>query len=229
MSLGIRLNAGATLVACLLTSFLAQRSSGQTNVPIPSSTNLSTVRVFASDPSASETGPDTGTFTLRREGGDTNLAMNIFFHLGGTAQNDVDYQTISSNSFNFVYLPPGTLSADVTITPIDDSIAEPTETVILQIVPPPYLSPVVYYRIGWPSNAVIEIADNDKVGTTNIPPTVRIVEPPSGSVYQAPADIAIFAQPNDVDGTVETVEFFEGTNSLGVVTNNPFVLSPINP
>src|SRR5439155_4825655 len=126
-----------------------------------------------------------------------------------------------SNAFNYVYLAPGALSADETIKPIDDSIAEPTETVILQIMPPPYLSAVLYYRIGWPSNAVVEIADNDKTTETNIPPTVKIyvVEPPSGSVYQAPADIPIFAQPNDVDGTVETVEFFEGTNSLGVVTN----------
>jgi len=66
-------------------------------------------------------------------------------------------------------------------------------------------------------------------GETNIPPTVRIGAPVSGSVYQAPANIAIFAQPNDVDGTVETVELFEGTNSLGVVTNGPAVMSPINP
>ena len=66
-------------------------------------------------------------------------------------------------------------------------------------------------------------------GETNIPPTVRIGAPSSGSVYQAPANITIFAQPSDVDGMVETVEFFEGTNSLGVVTNGPAVMSPINP
>src|SRR2546430_10367884 len=118
MNLGSRFSAGATLVACLLTALSIQRSSGQTPVPIPPATYLSTVRVVASDPSASETGPDTGTFTLRREGGNTNLAMNIFFHLGGTAQNGIDYVAVSSNAFSYVYLPPGALSADVTIMPI---------------------------------------------------------------------------------------------------------------
>src|SRR5260370_7511686 len=45
----------------------------------------------------------------------------------------------------------------------------------------------------------------------------------------APANIPIFAEAHDLDGFVTTVEFFEGTNSLGIATNNPLVVSPINP
>src|SRR4051794_7774185 len=65
---------------------------------------------------------------------------------------------------------------------------------------------------------------------SNSPPTVRIGEPISGATFVAPAAISIFAVPADRDGTVQSVEFFEGTNSLGIVTNNPYAtMSPINP
>src|SRR5262249_400684 len=40
---------------------------------------------------------------------------------------------------------------------------------------------------------------------------------------------AIVAQARDYDGQVVSVEFFEGTNSLGLVTNHPSLLSPDRP
>src|ERR1044071_9589264 len=65
---------------------------------------------------------------------------------------------------------------------------------------------------------------------SNVPPTVYIGEPINGATFSEPAHIAIFAVPSDRDGTVESVEFFEGTNSLGLVTNSPYAtMSPINP
>src|ERR1043166_2602156 len=65
---------------------------------------------------------------------------------------------------------------------------------------------------------------------SNFPPAVYIGQPLNGATFPEPANIAIFAVPSDRDGTVESVEFFEGTNSLGVVTNPPFATaSPINP
>lgn len=63
----------------------------------------------------------------------------------------------------------------------------------------------------------------------NNPPTVRITSPANGAIFEAPARIQIFAEPRDIDGLVNTVEFFEGTNSLGIATNNPFAMSIINP
>ena len=65
---------------------------------------------------------------------------------------------------------------------------------------------------------------------SNLPPAVRIGEPISGSVFELPTNIAIFAVPEDRDGSVESVEFFSETNSLGIVTNNHLAtMSPINP
>jgi len=220
-----RINCGKALVALLLFSALVGATAfGQSSIG-PITTNAPVVTVTASDADASESGPDTGAFTIRREGGDTNTSLNVFFHLGGTAINGVDYDRVT----NIANFPAGALSTDVVITPIDDDIYEGTETVILEITQPPYLTPGLFYQIGIPGSAGIKIADNDPVPPTNIPPVVRITSPTNGSAFTPPADILIFADANDLDGTVETVEFFAGTNSLGVVTNNPMAMSPINP
>jgi hypothetical protein len=53
---------------------------------------------------------------------------------------------------------------------------------------------------------------------SNLPPVVRLTAPYNGATYLAPATIGICAKASDADGTVAKVEFFEGTNSLGVVT-----------
>ena len=50
-------------------------------------------------------------------------------------------------------------------------------------------------------------------------PTVEIVTPSDGSMFLAPADIQIAALTAYFTDTVASVEFFAGTNSLGVVTN----------
>jgi hypothetical protein len=57
---------------------------------------------------------------------------------------------------------------------------------------------------------------------TNFPPCVAITKPKNGAMILGPSDIKISAAAIDRDGgTVTQVEFFEGTTSLGVVTNIP--------
>jgi hypothetical protein len=199
---------------------------------------LPVVTIVATDPEAAETGPDPGTFTVTRTGSTSNTLIVLYF-TGGTAQNGADYHTLS----NFVVIPAGSASAEITVAPIDDGMVEPPETVVVQLRPlffgldanggvlpgepiPSIILPTLYV-VGFPSNAVVTIADND-VRQSNSPPSVRIVSPPGGAMFTAPASIAIFAEARDGDGFVTTVEFFDGTNSLGVATNNPFVLSPAN-
>ncbi|MCZ2845183.1 MAG: Ig-like domain-containing protein, partial [Candidatus Bathyarchaeota archaeon] len=70
--------------------------------------------------------------------------------------------------------------------------------------------------------------DNDLATTTssgvnigvsdpvNVAPTVAITSPLDNDSFTAPADIVITADASDTDGSVISVEFFEGTNSLGV-------------
>jgi hypothetical protein len=185
---------------------------------IGSSNTFAVVTVRATDPFASESG-DTGTFTLFRAGA-TNETLNVYCIYRGTASNGVDYATLP----NFVMIPAGVRTAAVVVKPIDDNLVEGTETVELRLVQPPPIP--VNYSIGIPSNAIVYIADND--GTSG-PPFVRITLPNEGAVFPAPANIPICADAGEPGGIVATVEFFEGTNSIGITTNNPFSTSPINP
>src|ERR1039457_3031223 len=64
---------------------------------------------------------------------------------------------------------------------------------------------------------------------TNVPPVVRITSPANGAAFRAPVAIPIFAYVRDPDGYVVSVEFLDGTNSLGLghpVTAVPPPLPP---
>jgi hypothetical protein len=54
------------------------------------------------------------------------------------------------------------------------------------------------------------------VAAANLPPTVSITNPASGTVFAAPANVNIQASASDSDGTVTNVQFRVGAN---VVTN----------
>ncbi|MBM4093016.1 MAG: hypothetical protein FJ276_26950, partial [Planctomycetes bacterium] len=109
-----------------------------------------TVTVTATDPNASETGPDAGAFTVTRAGGTTS-ALIVNYTLGGAATNGVDYALISGS----VTIGAGSATATATVTPIDDASAEGSETVILT------LAAGAGYTVGSPSSATATIADND--------------------------------------------------------------------
>ncbi|PTX45345.1 uncharacterized protein DUF4082, partial [Christiangramia gaetbulicola] len=53
----------------------------------------------------------------------------------------------------------------------------------------------------------------------NVLPTVAITSPLNNEIFTSPADIVITADATDPDGIVNSVEFFEGTNSLGIDTD----------
>ena len=59
-------------------------------------------------------------------------------------------------------------------------------------------------------------------GGANVPPTVSVTTPTSGSTFTAPATIAVIANATDPDGAVAKVEFFAGATSLGVSTAPPY-------
>jgi Bacterial Ig domain/Calx-beta domain len=207
--------------ACALFLLISKAGFGQGITPVPS--NAPVVTIIATDPSASETG-DTGTMTIYRTG-DYKADLRVFYGVGGTASNAVDYVGIS----NSVVIPAGTNSAQIVITPIDDKLAEGDETVSLHLLQPPYLSPLASaYLIGNPSAAIVVIHDNDTTAS-NRPPVVNITSPPNGAIYIAPANISLLAGALDADGWVSTVEFFQGSTSLGITTNNPLSGSAINP
>lgn len=175
------------------------------------------VTVRATDPLATWSG-DTGSFTFFRDG-PTNASLFVYYRIDGTASNGVDYASIG----NYVTIPAGVRTNSVLIAPINNGQTK-TETVVVTLGASPLLPPV-NYLIGNPSNAVVYIS----TGFTNLPPFVEIATPPSGSTFYTPLDLPICANAFDPDGYVATVEFFAGTNSLGIRTNNPMSVGPANP
>lgn len=120
--------------------------------------DTATVTVAATDANASETGGNTGAFTITRTG-DLVAPLDIGFTLRGTAEHGLDYAPIGSP----VTIPAGASSATVVITPIDDTLGEPSQTVILM------LANSTDYTVGSPSTATVTIADNDLPSVTIVP------------------------------------------------------------
>ena len=124
---------------------------------------LPAVTVAATDATASETGPDSGTFTFTRTGGDMMSPLTVGYSLGGTATSGADYsapgRTVTFSPFN--------TTATITITPVDDEHYEtPEESVEIAV------APGAGYTVGLPDSATVVISDNDK-------PTVSVFLDPS--------------------------------------------------
>jgi len=134
---------------------------------------LPTVTVTASDASASETAPNSGTFTVSRTGATTN-DLTVSYSVGGTATSVSDYAALSGS----VSIPVGSASATVTVSPVDDTEIEASETVVLT------LSANAAYTIGSPASATVTIADNDQPTTTL--PTVTVTASDASASETAP-------------------------------------------
>jgi len=113
------------------------------------------VSIRAADTNASESG-DTGLFVIKREG-PTNTSLSVFFLVGGSATPGVDYTNLTSP----VVIPAGADHAPLVVNPIDDVLREGRESVVVQLVPSPTMGPIEPYRLGYPSNAIVWIEDNE--------------------------------------------------------------------
>jgi Calx-beta domain len=112
---------------------------------------LPTVTITAPDPNASEVpSTDVGRFRVTRTG-DTTSDLRVFYTIGGTATNSVDYQRLRNNAT----IRSGRAFVAITLRPIDDPISEPDETAILTLSPNPS------YIIGSPSTATVTIHSNE--------------------------------------------------------------------
>jgi hypothetical protein len=171
------------------------------------------VTVAATDASASESGPNTGAFTITRSYA-TNSALAVAIALSGSAAGS-DYVAINSP----VTIPANQTTATVIVTPVDDGAVEQPETVILT------LQAGAGYTVGGASSATVTIADND-----NLAPSVTITNPPDGTLFiVTPTNIVLSANATDSDGTVSKVEFYwQGTNKVGEATTAPFTITWTN-
>jgi len=88
------------------------------------------VTVTATDDTATESPPgDNGVFTITRTGSTAN-PLTVSYRMQGSASNTVDYVSLPGS----VTLLPGADSTNITVTPINDSRGEGTETVIMVLL-----------------------------------------------------------------------------------------------
>ncbi|MBI2949749.1 MAG: hypothetical protein HYY23_19125, partial [Verrucomicrobia bacterium] len=193
------------------------------NKPEPTPTVVS---IVARDAAATEGSPgggevNTAVFTVSRTGS-TELPLEVQFRLGGTASNGIDYRELVGT----VTVPAGARAAEVVVDPIDDGIAEGTETVVVTLIEPAcaaiFPRPADCYLLGRQKEAKAEIRDNDP-RPTNRAPFIAMIRPFDEQVFLAPANVNLAALAFDFDGTISSVEFFEGEHSLGLGTNKPGV------
>lgn len=109
-----------------------------------------TINIVATDPNAAEAGRDPGIVTLTRSGS-TAFAYTVYLQFGLQTAVAADYDAIAMG----VTFPIGSSTATVTIRPVDDTIVENTESVILSI------NPSNGHRIGANGSARINIASDD--------------------------------------------------------------------
>ncbi|MGD0744014.1 MAG: Ig-like domain-containing protein [Verrucomicrobiota bacterium] len=172
------------------------------------------VTVQATQPIATVT--YSGVFTVFRAG-NTNATLNVWYDLGGTASNGVDYAAVSPH---LVAIASGATSNTVVITPLKNAASSAVKTVVLQLAPSPLMTPI-NYEIGSPDSATVYITPP---GVTNLPPTVNLVSPTNGEVFYTPINIPLLARATDPNGIVTNVEFFAGATDLG--RGLPVVLDP---
>ncbi len=131
-----------------------------------------TVAIEAIDPIAAETGAgelaDYGTFRVSRSPADDEILdlgipLTVDLGIAGTATDGEDYQKLADvGNFLQVIIPPGRTSIDFHIKPINDPLREPqSETVRVGISPRDD-----FYQIGVPSQATVELHDNDRWDVT---------------------------------------------------------------
>ena len=204
------LNGGQFLILSLATLVCGAKAFAQA----AGSNLIPVVTVQATQPIATVT--NSGVFTVFRAG-NTNAALNVWYDVGGTASNGLDYAPIPPN---LVEIAAGATSNTIIITPIQNVALSVVKTVVLTLTNSPLLTPV-NYEIGSPNQAVVYIEEN---GATNLPPSVTIISPQDAAVFYTPTNILILAKASDPDGSVTNVEFFAGTEDLGPGT--PVVLDP---
>lgn len=119
-----------------------------------SAPTLPTVTLSTPIPTATEFGAVAGKFTITRTGS-TAADLVVAFTVAGTATVGVDYIVLPTS----VTIPSGAASASVLVTPIDDTLPEPNETVIVT------LSTSASYTLGAAKKGTVTIRDNDTVVT----------------------------------------------------------------
>ena len=172
-----------------------------------------TVTVAATDPAASEVGPDLGTFTFSRTG-PTTSALTVHFGTSGSATVGTDFEDTGWTLGATIVIPAGQASVTKNVTPVADAVVDADETVIVT------LTSNSAYNVGTPSSATVTIADQPV-------PLVTIVAT-DPEAYEAGIDTGTFTftRTGSTAGALSVKYTIGGTASHG--TDYDFIFSPVS-
>jgi alpha-tubulin suppressor-like RCC1 family protein len=149
---------------------------------------------------ASETGPTAGTVRFVRTGS-TAGSQVVAYGTSGTATAGSDYTTGTT-----VIIPWSQTGANATVTPVDDFMVDPAETVVVTAS-----SSASSYFVGSPASATITITDNDTAGITVSPTALTTTEAGGSATFtitltsQPVANVTIGLTNNDpTEGSLST-------------------------
>jgi hypothetical protein len=152
-----------------------------------------------------------GRFIVTRKG-DTRAVLTVWLGISGTADNGKDYSEIPRN----LVFEAGSNSKEILVGPIDDSLVEGDEIVVLQIVAPPAIldaANAANYSIDPEHNAAkVVIHDNDRVVAES---SLVITAPKDGAEFKAPALVRIEVTAIDPLGDIRLVEFYANGQFVG--------------
>ncbi|HND51320.1 MAG TPA: Calx-beta domain-containing protein, partial [Pirellulaceae bacterium] len=109
-----------------------------------------TINILATDPNAAEAGRDPGIFSVTRTGG-TAAAFTVDLRFGQQTASAADYDPMPVR----VTFPVGQSTVNIPVRPVNDTLVENTESVVLSLAPSPI------YRIGPNASARVNITSDD--------------------------------------------------------------------
>jgi len=219
---------GAVLGRCAIsaatqTAFLTPNYGGYV-YEFDISRGSSDIQVSATVDTATE-GGSAGEFTISRHG-DTASAVTVYYSISGTATPSSDYTALSGA----VNMPAGSSSAKIAVTPIDDTVREVSETVVLS------LNASSGYVLGYPSIATVTIKDNEPRPVITIAATTPNVPEagPSQGVFTFSRTAVDIQLPLTVFYTVagaagNGVDYSPLTGTVTFSANNASVTVLVNP
>lgn len=207
--------------------------SSKIQINVVAGTGLSEVLLTTDDGTALETDPsDIMKFTLSRNG-DLKDALRVFFKVGGTAKQDVDYNLISEGAFlvcpacaqpaspplgNYVDIPAGQVKVQFGARALPDGLNEGAETLSLTLIQPPDLRDCINcpplppaYSINPHSGAKGLIYDEAPA----LHGSVKWSRPGSDQRFDAPADIKLEVLASVNGALIEKVEFYANDILVG--------------
>lgn len=230
----LNIGASGTLTASLspaptATGTLTITSSSPTVATVPSSVAFASGQTSVAIP-VSALAPGNTTITASANGGQASAVVNV---------NAPASVSLTAPAASRVFQAPATITITAAAADPDGTVVRVDffegATLIGTVLTPPYSFTWTNVPLG--SYSLTAVAtDNQGASTTssavtvrvNAPPSVSLTNPANGATFTAPATIPLSATAADSDGSIVSVDFFQGVTFIGTASAAPYTFNWTN-